>query len=920
MCANGISGGRSNLLERRIAWVPISSLSSGQIEIDQITNSFASSTCDWRTLTAMSLGGLSFRLGKLASIRLSGAFANGVGLFSEVATFRSAEAILRRENLSGAFERKAFLSTALDFALLKGAGNIVQGQNIFFAHAIQSGTMVLGHDLGASLHLVEREEGSLAKRWMMAEATNLQMMAGMNLMGVATGNRFTLWEHALKLQSETLHEMRQLQRLSDVRIAPREFAENSAFALAFTSGESLESFYKLFSSMESWIGDHKLASLGIGVGLGLFIFRNVKKSLATRSHQATVQKIQLIRVNMESSFIQDHGEKNGIIRIPATFEGQLKTDMVIDGVPCAAGSKTIIMAKSGGLESGTLSRPHSFVFRSKSGRRVIELPAGSEVNMYFKDAKNSLSFAKLPQPIELDGVWLAANETISFGEDGSVHSGTLARDHHFADLLMLQGSSFHYEANRDLVIYSTENIEFGKTKIPLLASKGRGDNAIVIQGGNQLKKGTLSRDFTFPNGVRLPAKSTFELDPEENPTRVTLSANATVNEIPLKQGSLDFHLGGKVTGVLSHLHTFPDGITLPSETHFMLNASGKLEAAMNVSQTLIQGVPCEGLVHFKNGKVQSGALGADHTFNNIPFPKDSHFKLDDTGQALSVTLRVKNSEQRKSWRIGDLHYPSDTVFHFENGKLREADSSSSLRGGIWEKSGEEIFPHPNNKDLIIPPRAKVYFDAEANPTDMQVTLEGKVTDMRGNILTPAVEGRYRINIGNAKPSKTSNHNGDPFESHLQILGLGALGKLFGEGGFPEGIVETIKEGVNNILSHPVNVALFGVSIAIGSIFLWSSRRFWQTSAEIRSIALQLMPDEVNATALFDIKLNPAELEALRIKTNGRHYVENGQERTDCPLTEDTDVVGKPFPAGLILRFNKHGDLIIIGKLKNPLIP
>src|SRR5215471_4325947 len=65
--------------------------------------------------------------------------------------------------------------------MLKGAGFAARGQNIFLEHSLQSAAMVAGHNTAGILGISERPEGSLAEQLLHAEATNLQMGAGMGL-------------------------------------------------------------------------------------------------------------------------------------------------------------------------------------------------------------------------------------------------------------------------------------------------------------------------------------------------------------------------------------------------------------------------------------------------------------------------------------------------------------------------------------------------------------------------------------------------------------------------------------------------------------------------------------------------------------------------------------------------------------------
>ena len=200
----------SYLLDRRVRYDSSDTsikLNTDQLLMDQMDSSFVAGASDWKAMTSMALGGFAYKLSKLTALKFLpgiGMGAKGIALGVEVATFRSSEAVLRGQSLGEAFEGRAFLSTSLDFFLLKGAGKALEGRSFILTHAGQSFTMAAGHQLGASLHLVEREQGSFVQRWMKAEVSNVQMMAGMELMGTLTGNRLSLLEKTLEIQSQAM--------------------------------------------------------------------------------------------------------------------------------------------------------------------------------------------------------------------------------------------------------------------------------------------------------------------------------------------------------------------------------------------------------------------------------------------------------------------------------------------------------------------------------------------------------------------------------------------------------------------------------------------------------------------------------------------------------------------------------------------
>lgn len=171
-------------------------LNTNQLLLDQMSSSFSAGLADWRGLASMTLGGAAYQLCKLATLPvLPGMMAKAFSLTFEVATFRASEAVLRNQSLEGAFTGRGLLSTGLDFFLLKGAGRALEGQNSILTHAGQSFMMAAGHELGASLHLVESESGTFLQKWLKAEVSNIQMIAGL----------------------QCLHRMLPVLRLSEIR-------------------------------------------------------------------------------------------------------------------------------------------------------------------------------------------------------------------------------------------------------------------------------------------------------------------------------------------------------------------------------------------------------------------------------------------------------------------------------------------------------------------------------------------------------------------------------------------------------------------------------------------------------------------------------------------------------------------------------
>jgi len=159
-------------------------LNASQREADGLLRSFQEQASDWRSLAAMSCGAFAYRLGKMGVLSPTYAssapwaarlLAPSAGLAAEVTSFRLASSLL------GQASQETWLTTYLNFGVLKGFGKLAQGQALPLAHFYQSAGMVAGQQLAHGLGLATRPEGSLAQQFLHAEMTNLAMGAGMSL-------------------------------------------------------------------------------------------------------------------------------------------------------------------------------------------------------------------------------------------------------------------------------------------------------------------------------------------------------------------------------------------------------------------------------------------------------------------------------------------------------------------------------------------------------------------------------------------------------------------------------------------------------------------------------------------------------------------------------------------------------------------
>ena len=174
-------------------------LSPLQSQADSLVGGFVSQATDWRSLAAMTAGGMAYRMGRIGIMGLGAgtgvrALSVGVGLTAEVSTFELAHRSLHAENTnlwrwSGAGGiRQGLFHSFVTFGALKGMGRLAAGENLVARHLLQDTAMVAAHQATGLLGIGPAPSGSLAEQFLHAEATNLQMGAGMALAGsVAPG-------------------------------------------------------------------------------------------------------------------------------------------------------------------------------------------------------------------------------------------------------------------------------------------------------------------------------------------------------------------------------------------------------------------------------------------------------------------------------------------------------------------------------------------------------------------------------------------------------------------------------------------------------------------------------------------------------------------------------------------------------------
>jgi len=186
--------GPLNLLDRV---KPSSVFTPLQAKVDLGVGDFVRQASDWKSLVALTAGGMAYRAGRIGELGIRvGAYGRtplqiasiGLGLTAEVLAFELTNRALQsgenpnlwRWNGAGGI-RQGLLQSSVTFGALKGAGRLARSENFLVQHLFQDLSMVLGHQASGALGLAPRPAGSLAEQFLHAEATTLQIGAGMAL-------------------------------------------------------------------------------------------------------------------------------------------------------------------------------------------------------------------------------------------------------------------------------------------------------------------------------------------------------------------------------------------------------------------------------------------------------------------------------------------------------------------------------------------------------------------------------------------------------------------------------------------------------------------------------------------------------------------------------------------------------------------
>lgn len=228
-----------------------SALSRSQIEMDSAFQGFSQEATNITSLSAMILGGVTYRLARLGFLQATSSLASHallrfvpqllapvVGLSAEVTVFEGSQRLLsvlngearNNPNLlswSGSGGLSEGLRNAfVDFGVMKSVGHFLRSENIFFRHLSQDLSMMAGHQATALIGLTTQPEGNFFDQLLRAELMNLQMEVGNAFVGRLSGYRLQILERNLETFHRSFQPMGAFENLRDqpvlTRMASRE--------------------------------------------------------------------------------------------------------------------------------------------------------------------------------------------------------------------------------------------------------------------------------------------------------------------------------------------------------------------------------------------------------------------------------------------------------------------------------------------------------------------------------------------------------------------------------------------------------------------------------------------------------------------------------------------------------------------------
>lgn len=205
---------------------------SAALEMDAACGQFSEHALDSVNLLAMTAGGLTYRLARVASLSalsplpslLRSPLASALSLSLEVFAFRGVNHAFHSTEES-VWNAQGFVRDYTNFACLKGFGHYFQSSNAFLRHGFQNLGMMAGEEATTLLQLTPQSHSSFSERFVQASVTNLALGAGTFLSAWVTGHRLATLEKTWMQTSHSLLNSTQEHRSPVLSQMSKELSE-----------------------------------------------------------------------------------------------------------------------------------------------------------------------------------------------------------------------------------------------------------------------------------------------------------------------------------------------------------------------------------------------------------------------------------------------------------------------------------------------------------------------------------------------------------------------------------------------------------------------------------------------------------------------------------------------------------------------
>lgn len=281
-----------------------SNFSSAQLGSDALSQQFTQHVLDPINLLAMTAGGLSYRLARVASLSalstlpslIRSPLVSAFSLTVEVATFRAVNHVFLI-NPESYWDKQGFVREMSNFASLKGVAALMKGGNFLSMHAAQNLGMMAGEEATTLLHLIPESNASFAERFVQASVTNLALGVGTSLSRIFTGHHILVLERSFERNTErTLFRQQARNERREIFSLMRSEGEGRRLKMSEISSRGAEvANYESLEALFKFMGHGKVAR-GVSPVLKYLVTLNpeneVKLRVGATSHSGMARDME----------------------------------------------------------------------------------------------------------------------------------------------------------------------------------------------------------------------------------------------------------------------------------------------------------------------------------------------------------------------------------------------------------------------------------------------------------------------------------------------------------------------------------------------------------------------------------------------------------------------------------------------------